>query len=249
MADQTPKKRTFKGRRDAATHPDREEINADRPPSSRVAEYAMCGARLKKDGKFTGDTCTQKAGFGTDHPGYGGCKFHAGLTAAGKKAAARQAGREIIKEVKFGGDLKITNVTAEQALIEEVQRSTAMVRWLEERIGTWKVGEYTDDLGGLPRLGTVTFKGNPAPTEEAAWLLLYREERAHAAKVAKMCIDAGIAERMVRVAEEQGVMLAQAIRAVLEALNLTPKQARMVPQVVPAILRSLTTPAIEGKAS
>lgn len=232
--------KTFKGRREAAASTDVVEINAKRPPSARIKEN-RCGAALTRNGIRTGEHCSQAAGFQTDHPGYGQCRIHGGITPAGKKAAARQAGREIIQAVKFGGDLNITNVTAEQALIEEVRRSTAMVRWLEERIGTW---DYDDSegavMGGLPRMVGETYRGGMTITDQQAWMIVYREERAHAAKVAKMAIDAGIAERMVRIAEDQGIMLGTAIKAVLDALNLNPRQAKLVPQVVPQILRAIS---------
>lgn len=232
--------KAFRGRKEAAASTDVVEINKKRPPSAQI-NTNRCGAALTKNGIRTGELCSQVAGFQTDHAGYGQCRIHGGLTAAGKKAAARQAGREIIQSVKFGGDLHITNVTAEQALIEEVRRSTAMVRWLEERIGTWN---YDDSegaaMGGLPKMVGETYRGGMTITDQQAWMIVYREERAHAAKVAKMAIDAGIAERMVRIAEDQGIMLGTAIKAVLDALNLTPRQAKQVPVVVPAILRAIS---------
>lgn len=232
--------KTFRGRKEAAADPNVADINARRPPSARLRTN-RCGAALTKDGIRTGEHCSQAAGFQTDHAGFGQCRLHGGITPAGKKSAARQAGRELIQQVKFGGDLKITNVTAEQALIEEVRRSTAMVRWLEERIGAWQYDiDPQAELGGLPRMMGETWKGNSQLTDQHAWLICYREERAHAAKVAKMAIDAGIAERMVRIAEDQGIMLGTAIKAVLDALNLTPRQAKEVPKIVPGILRSIS---------
>lgn len=206
-----------------------------------VGQTPLCSGR-KRDG--SGDTCEQRAGYGTQHEGFGNCKFHGGNTPAGKKFAARQAGREFIRNVKFGGDRTlpdISDTTAEEALLEEVRRSVAMVRWLEMKIGEWSDDDGPEERNGLPNLVDETAKGVPATTNEQAWLLLYREERAHMAKTAKMAIDSGIAVRMVRIAESQGQMLADAVRAVLAALNLSPTQAALVPQVVPNILRSVAT--------
>jgi len=45
-----------------------------------------CGAVRK------GKTCTQVAGWGTDHVGWGSCKLHGGSTRAGRAAALRMAG-------------------------------------------------------------------------------------------------------------------------------------------------------------
>lgn len=281
--------------------------NAERSPSEQLHQTPKCGGRLSTKKQWTdlkqaerdkglalSDTCSHPAGYGTDHFGFGYCKFHGGNTPAGRKAGARAMGREIIahQKAKFGGSADDINITAEEALLEEVRRSVAMVRWLEERIGMWEIDEddrlatslpplsnqpdspdlvpdpagvgNTDpsqsqplatrstvasrpELAGLPSLQTITFKGTPTITDQAAWLLLYRDERAHMTKVAKMTLDAGIAERLVRVAENQGAMLATAIRHVLHALNLTPDQAALVPQVVPAILRSVSTGVIKGE--
>lgn len=321
------------------------------------------------DGSFP-PYCTLPAGSGTPHPGIGYCKYHGGNTSAGLKNAARTYGEALVEAQKqeiidvatrlrlhqqlqahlessdrFGGNRLLTEITPEEALLEEVRRSVAMVRWLEERIGQWNFrGDLTpsprspshpdnpnytpqfpsphsdpDDpatehftrpvrtapnalsehhakftgtdnpdsakyhepdkygvtpgevrftppdptadasldklpsapnsglyrpgveaLGGLPALMAETSRGAQTFTDEREWLLLYRAEREHAVKVAKMAIDAGIAERMVSIAEDQGRMLALAVRQVLDALSLTPQQVQLVPKVVPAILRSVS---------
>lgn len=99
----------------------------------------------------------------------------------------------------------------------------------------------TDPETGLPVLMDETVKGTPTGTEVDAWLRLYREERVHLAKAAKMAIDAGIAERQVRLVEDQAKLFATGIRTILSALNLTAEQAALVPQVVPHLLRQLSS--------
>lgn len=243
--------------------------NEERSPSEQLTQIPLCGAKRSKNSysdeeraefERTGKkpTCQRKAGYGTDHAGYGYCKFHGGNTPAGKKAGAKAMGREIIdqqrREALSFGDRNdpINNLSPEEALLEEVRRSVALVRWLEERIGQWDIASleelsetdratYDKALGGLPPLMTETVKGTPMATDAHSWLILYREERQHMIKVAKMTLDAGVKERMVKIAENQGIMLATAIRAVLEALALTPTQAERVPQIVPEILRQVAT--------
>lgn len=235
-------------------------INAKRRPSDRIGETALCGARLsdaaiarrKARGKIVDPleiaTCNLKAGEGTPHPGIGYCKWHGGNTESGKKHAARTAGRAYMEQhkadlLRFGGDKDLVAVSPEEALLEEVRRSVAMVRFLEVAIGKWQFDanpEPDAGLGGLPTLVDETIKGNATFTDEREWLLLYRQEREHAVKVARMAIDAGIAHRLVTIAEDQGRTLALAIRQVLDALNLTPDQLAMVPRVVPPILRAVT---------
>jgi hypothetical protein len=57
------------------------------------------------------------------------------------------------------------------------------------------------------------------------------------ADYATAALKAGVEERRVRLAENQGALVAQAIRQVLDQLNLTPTQQELVPTVVPAALR------------
>jgi hypothetical protein len=232
------------------TPEEREAINALRPPSERLADPdTRCGARLKPDPNRKGDhtTCRNRAGEGTDHPGYGHCKFHGGTTEAGRKSAARSYGRDLIQREKarFGGDRNLLDgISPEEALLEEVRRSVAMVRFLEDAIAKWQMEANPDEhaqVGGLPRLVDETSRGAASFTDEREWLMLYREERKHAAQVSSLAINAGLAERMVRIAEKQGEVMATAIQAILTHLNLTPQQEELVPQIVPTIIRQVAS--------
>lgn len=245
------------------------EINVSRRPSERVGNAAVCGAKMSANaiqkqidkGKSIDEidvVCTKPAGYRTVHEGVGYCTYHGGNTPAGKKSAARTSGQAFIERYKadvtlFGGDKSKIDITPEQAILEEVRRSVAMVRFLEEAIAKWQYNSGAEPeagLGGLPQLVDETMKGNASFTDEREWLLLYRAEREHMVKVARMAIDAGIAERLVTIAEDQGRTLAIAIRMVLDALDLTPDQVDRVPIVVPPILRQvqqgLPAPQIQG---
>lgn len=254
------------------------------PPSERkLQDHEKCGALTQAKG-----SCQQRKGNRTDHPGYGNCSKHGGNTEAGIKSAMKEMAADLVAQYKaehlrFGGDRRdpsIASITPEQALLEEVRRSAAMVRFLEERIAMWNltpaqeatIAEFAvsnpkkpdrsdpslrdrvrevleslpiedpDNPHHLPAL-TQTNKntGIQSFTEAQAWLTLYREERGHLTRTAKMCIDAGVATRLVAIAEDQGRILASAIRVVLGALNLTSEQQALIPQVVPPVLRAVAT--------
>lgn len=260
-----------------------EEFERLKPPSERsVTPEQQCGA-LTQNGTY----CRSRKGSATEHPGYGNCVKHGGNTPAGIKSAMREMGRDLAKQYKtrvtrFGGnrlDADIATLSPEQALLEEVRRSAAFVRFLEERIATWnlapvseavieqwaersyqqrrkdpslelKVEEIFEALESddpnspvfLPSLTQVNDNtGITSFTDAREWLVLYREERGQLARTAKMCIDAGVAQRIVSLAEDQGRILASAIRAVLQALNLNPEQAAAVPQIVPQVLRAVAS--------
>jgi hypothetical protein len=72
------------------------------------------------------------------------------------------------------------------------------------------------------------------------WLKLYREERAHLVKVCAEAIRCGIEERYVRLAESQGKLVADAVKAILGDLELTPEQKKLAINVVPLRLRQLS---------
>lgn len=197
----------------------------------------------------------------------------------------KEMGRDLIQRYKadhqrFGGnrhDPSIASLTPEQALLEEVRRSAAMVRFLEERIANWNLSpvqeatieefartpptrkdpsltqrvrevlqnldsDNPDSSNHLPNLTQIHHNtGIQSFTEAQAWLTLYREERGHLTRTAKMCIDAGVAARLVSIAEDQGRIMASAIRLVLSALNLSEQQQALIPRVVPPILRAVAT--------
>lgn len=260
---------------------DMEAADALAPPSERkLTPEQMCGALTQAGAKYP--TCHSQKGSRTDHPGYGNCAKHGGNTEAGVKSAMREMGRDLALTYKkdfmrFGGDRNdpsIRTLTPEQALLEEVRRSAALVRFLEERIAQWNLttvqsstieafaiakradvpsmrrhveevlhnlnSDDPDSPNYLPPLTDRDPKtGFTSFTDAREWLYLYREERSHLARVAKMAIDAGVANRLVSLAEDQGRILASAIRAVLKALDLNPEQASRVPYVVPPILRAV----------
>jgi hypothetical protein len=69
---------------------------------------------------------------------------------------------------------------------------------------------------------------------------LEAEERDRCATMATKAVAAGLAERSVRIAEQQGALLASVIRAILDDLGLSPEQQARVPEVVPRHLRAVT---------
>jgi hypothetical protein len=76
------------------------------------------------------------------------------------------------------------------------------------------------------------------------WLTLYQAERSHLVNVCKAAIACGLAEREVRLAEQQGQLLAELLRAVFSdpALGLTVKQRAAAMTVASQHLRALPRP-------
>lgn len=174
--------------------------------------------------------CQLSAGFGTDHLGFGRCVWHGGKTETGRRAAAKDQAAGLIK---FYGSPVDTNPV--EALLDEVRRTAGHVAFLGDRIANWPNDQLGEDGGLTPALD--------------GWVKLYQSERKHLVDVSRAALSAGINERLVQLAEHQGTRLADAVEAILGALQLTPQQWDLVPQVVPAALRGLSVrlPAIEGE--
>lgn len=72
-----------------------------------------------------------------------------------------------------------------------------------------------------------------------ALTLLEGQERDRCVKYAKTAHDMGIADREIRLAEQQGQILADAVNRILAGLGLSAAQQELVPQLVPKILRAV----------
>lgn len=176
-----------------------------------------------------------RAGFGTDHLGYGLCKYHFGATKMGSRNGRKLMIRDRAKKAIEQLGVNLDHVSPELALMVELRRAFAICAWLEMEISnTEMAGPSTPppDPEDQPEPGQ-----NPEVVQ--SWMSVFLDERKHLAKVAKMALDAGIAERTVKVLETQAAQLAQAIRTILGELQLTPDQATRAPHIVRTALLAL----------
>lgn len=182
------------------------------------------------------ELCTRPAGWGTEHPGHGPCKLHGGSTTTHVTAGVTAMATAAV--ATFGLPRE---VDPRDALLEEVYRTAGAVDWLHQQVRTldpdaviWGKSEEVEKQAG-------EFPGVDVTHRAAVnvWVELWQKERAHLVKVAKEAISCGIEERRVRLAEQQGAMLAGAIKAILGDLDLSPEQAAKVSVVVPRHLRAV----------
>lgn len=194
-------------------------MTTDGPDQSRDDRY--CGAR-KRQGE---GTCTQAAGWGTDHPGIGACKLHGGSMANHKTAAVTtQARRDV---VLFGARRDIHPADALLELVQwtagEVEYWRHRVRLLDEADLTWgvtRVKEGGDDRG-------TTQEAKPNVTYSMLVDASNRLERYSAS-----ALKAGVDERRVRLAEAQGTLLHGVLVAVLGELGHDVAPGSVAAQVV-----------------
>lgn len=112
------------------------------------------------------------------------------------------------------------NVSPTQALLDEVKWTAGHVRYLrgkvqalDEDLLAFGVDEIkTDEDGKMHR----TLRAR-----ENVWYQLYLKERKHLVEVSKAAVHVGVEERSIRLAEEQGALVADTVRRILDALETT----------------------------
>lgn len=182
------------------------------------------------------------------------CKMHGGKAPQNLAAAdVRRAGREAQLALEsFGLPVAVDPHTA---LLEELHRTAGAVAWLGAIVADlersdigW--GKTREKDGGDDR-GTTYEAG------KNVWVGLWQGERKHLVDVASACAKAGIEERRVQLAEDQGRMLAGVITRILsgmfdalvaglgdfEAARVVVEQmwGQLVGQIVPQELRAIAT--------
>lgn len=168
------------------------------------------------------------------------CRNHGGASPQARGAAERRGALAIARAEVIERALP-TDVDPHTALLDELRRTSGWVLYLESKVDeldekdlTW--GVTRRKFGGDDHGTTKEAKPN-------AWYVLLTAERKHLLDVANACVKAGIEQRRIQLAEDQGRLIAGAIQQILGRLMLTAEQLALVPEVVPTVLRNITAPA------
>jgi hypothetical protein len=146
--------------------------------------------------KRRGGRCRLPAGWATPHEGRGPCKFHGGRLPNVVQHYAQEQAMDEAKKWGVGAD-----VDPLQAILETVRLSAGAHREFQRRVAE-KAG------------------AEPNSPEVMAYMAAVKQT----AQIAKMALDAGVAERLVNLAEREGEMLAALFEDVLAEVELTPAQ-------------------------
>src|SRR5262245_28958991 len=176
--------------------------------------HPLCGVKKKN-----GEKCRNYAGQGTDHLGTGTCKFH-----GGNMMPSRQKGLTQIANGNINKFAKEMNIHPVEALLWMVRLSAGQVRYLGEELAKTD-GEMETAQGIIARR-------------------LWNEERDRLASFSKQAIDAGVAERYVRLAEQTGMAIGQVLSAILFAAELALTEQQKA--VLPELLKKHLTPLERG---
>lgn len=189
---------------------------------------------MAKDKPRCGAKRKQKPGPCENYPRIGAtrCGLHGGASPQVKRKAERVKAETIARKAMESYGQKI-DINPIDALLDEVRWTAGHVAWLRERVQEIEQASLVWGTTSMVSKAATEFPGTDS-TEEAKpniWLTLYQQERKHLLDACKAAIAAGIDERRVRLAEQQGDLIVQVLQGILGDLNLTPAQQDMVPEV------------------
>lgn len=196
-------------------------------PKTKKPNLALCGGEKRKGGK-----CTQPAGWGTQHPGAGHCKLHGGSgPAAQVKGLVELARRE---QSVMGAPLSIE---PQDAILECIRISAGEVAYASERISELEVSDAVGPvMTRMERSGeNAVEEVREGPPALHVWITVRRQAMDRLVAYSFAALKAGIEERRVRVAEQQGMLLAQAIQGILRELGVSDR-----PEVASVVRKHLT---------
>lgn len=146
-------------------------------------------------GLFKDKQCPNPAGLRTQHEGIGVCQAHGGN---------KKKGRALSAWILMHAMAQQLNVSPWDALLSQIRLLSGQVAFL-----THKLGETTTNDDDLRPDGDSFY-----------WMELLEQRGKRLAIVSKMAIDAGIAERMITIMENQAQILHQSVQKAAIEMNL-----------------------------
>jgi hypothetical protein len=240
-------KKAGKAKRTAAVKG--EVLKADGSPM-QVVDPMQCGAKTRK-----GTPCGRPMGWGTGHLGVGRCKNHGGASPRAEVSGALVLARR--EAVVMGCPL---DIDPHDALLECIRIAAGEVQYASEQIAKLQVDVAVGPVVTTHERPLKFEKGADSPTETVVetrheapalhiWIKTRHDAMDRLVNFSKIAIAAGIAERQVKVAEEQGSMFAAAIRNILTALGVAehPEAPRIVREQLTLITRRSTRTGRPGR--
>ena len=163
-----------------------------------------CGAKTARG------FCGRPAGWGTDHVGIGSCKTHGGRAQT---------------HIRNTWKIELTKRLGYEMEIDPIGALMLLVRMSAGDMAFWrdKVLQLQDqaEREGLDYLDTLTEK-TVVGRQLVVAVREYKSAQESLARYSKMALDAGIAERAQRLAENYGELIAKLIKNILGDLFDTP---------------------------
>jgi len=198
----------------------------------------LCGM---PNASMPGTTCAKPAGQGTAHPGTGRCSLHESQAHARRKGGSQnKLMKDYVEEMRMAGVYgNPVDIDPHTALLLEVQRTAGHVEWLREMLDHVAAQEPDN-------LGKALLAYTPLGIQTSVWLQMYQEERKHLVRTCQAAISAGVAERTVRLAQDQARMIAMIFKSFIldNRLEMTPRQRLAAPEIIRELLSSVPASGI-----
>lgn len=167
-----------------------------------ASSKGVCGAKKKN-----GEPCQRPSGAGTEHLGTGTCRHHGGSTPSANQHAAVEIARSYM-----AADEPLPEVSPIDSLLYCVQRAAQRAMYCRRQ----QMRLETDEGDFNPR--QLAEDGRLLP-----WARAEAEQLRDLARFSKMALDAGVAERQVRIAERLGQTITAALEGSLSNVDLPPE--------------------------
>ena len=213
----------------------------------RVRGPLFCGATTRSADRTD---CRRPAGWGTNHPGWGRCKLHAGSSPNHVESAAMQQAKAtarifaVPREVHpLDGMMECYWRTA--GVVDAIEAICSQL--LPDEMVWGLVEEKTGADGGTGEVGE-----SPAPPERKygagvnTWIKLFGAERDRMFREGEAILKLDLASRQVELAQSQVSALVQVLLS--PDLGLSQDQLRVAARLLRGLERS-AAPAIEGTAA
>ena len=185
--------------------------HSDDKPGPRLSR----GRIVIRAGGGKDEPCRRPKGWGTDHRGIEHCRYHAGSTPNHEAAAARE---EITRAATAALEKMGVPIPADpaQALLEQVWEALGNVAFLRAQVQA---------------LQGVSSPSHSGDARAHVLVRMYDAERDRLARVCKLALDAGVAERDIARRERLSDAIVMVVTRVLDSLEL-PRERRDAAQLV-----------------
>lgn len=188
----------------------------NRPPkppwdSSPENNLTAVGAPRCKAMNRSGGRCKKPALKGQEV-----CDYHGGNTPQARAAAQRRLeAREAEKAVERFA-VKVPNVTPSEALLEELQWTVGNVAYFRSKVQD--LDEQSLVMGVSKVVQDTRGRSSTAEAKPSVWYEMWMRERDHLVKVAAACVKAGVDQRRIELAEQEGLLVAGVVGRILDSM-------------------------------
>lgn len=185
----------------------------------------VCGGSLRSGLGI----CTKPPGFGTDHLGFGRCRYHGGTTPSGHKRAAVIEARQRAKEF---GNKTSNQIDPADALRQELTRTNNMLEWAREMC------QILIDSSAAGRGKKTDIIDNP---QFLGYRNIMDQERDRLVRIARASMDTTLNARKQALAEALAAVVIDCFHSMTRQIpDLTPVQLEAAQEVLKSELTSAT---------